>query len=220
MRHAAVRRNLGETVDFSQIETPSRADAEGVTPVRPLPRTPIELDERYGRVQQRRANSVVGSLEVVHRPRIAKILCADVPAVECRARRSLQIARVHRGTGTCQRCALEPTPRSRSAIPTHHCRVSHLGRALRQLAATDLVDRRGEDAARRCSSSATSSCCRKPRRGLRRASRICCARSPPRCCRGRGWPPWRWSVGLRDARVDQQGRPADGPGWSHHWGHT
>ena len=27
-------------------------------------------------------------------------------------------------------------------------------------------------------------------------------------------------VGLRDARVDQQGRPADGPGWSHHWGHT
>ena len=73
---------------------------------------------------------------------------------------------------------------------TAACRVS--GAPLRQLAAADLVDRCEEDAARRCSSSASSSCCRKPRRGLLRASRVGCARSPPRCCRGRGRPSWRW----------------------------
>ena len=66
----------------SQIETPSRADAAGVTPVRPLLRAQIGKLERYLCVQERRANSVVGSLEVVHRPRIANILCAKVPAVE------------------------------------------------------------------------------------------------------------------------------------------
>jgi len=58
----AVRRNLRIPVVLSQIETPSRADAEGVTPVRPLLRAQIGKLKRYLCVQERRANSVVGSL--------------------------------------------------------------------------------------------------------------------------------------------------------------
>ena len=122
----------------------------------------------------------------------ANIIGANGLAMEWRARSPLQMARVHRGFGTYQGCALTHTPYSRHCFQTHDCRVSCLGRALRRLTTADVFDWRCVDAARRRCPSASSSCCRKPRAGLHSASMVCCVRPLPRCCRGDGWACWRW----------------------------
>ena len=64
-RHVAVRQNLGRSDTFSQIQTAYHADAADVRPRLPLVVSPVELDERYRRVQKRRPGSVVGNFEVV-----------------------------------------------------------------------------------------------------------------------------------------------------------
>ena len=64
--------------------------------------------------------------------------------------------------------------------------VEEVADGYRRLPAADLFDWRAKDAARRCSSMDSCSCCRRSRRGLRRASGVCLARSYPRCCCGRG----------------------------------
>ena len=124
----------------------------------------------------------------------ANIIGANGLAMEWRARSPLQMARVHRGFGTYQGCALTPTSYSRHSFQTHDCRVSCLGCALRRLTTAVLFDWRCVDAARRRSSSASSSCYRKPRGGLHTcmASMLCCVRPLPRCSRGNGWACWRW----------------------------
>ena len=63
--HVAVRQNLGRSDTFSQIQTAYHADAADVRPRLPLVVSPVELDERYRRVQKRRPGSVVGNFEVV-----------------------------------------------------------------------------------------------------------------------------------------------------------
>ena len=163
-RHVAVRQNLGRSDTFSQTRTAYHADAADVRPRRPQYAVPTDHNTGCGHSQKRRPGSVVVNLQVVHRPLTANILCVNMLAVECRTRPSLHMERVHRGHGTCKRCALEPIPRRRPYTATYHCRVSCLGCALRQLAAADLVDRRGEDAAGRCRPSPSSGCCHGPRR--------------------------------------------------------
>ena len=126
------------------------------------------------------------------RPGATNISPVNGLAMEWRARSPLQMARVHRGFGTYQGCALTPTSYSRHSFQTHDCRVSCLGCALRRLTTAVLFDWRCVDAARCRSSSASSSCYRKPRGGLHIASMLCCVRPLPRCSRGNGWACWRW----------------------------
>ena len=83
LRHAAARVSgieifcsrignvdLRKSNEMSQIPTPSHADAADVRPCLPLMSTPVELNERYRRVQQRRSISIVGKLQVVHQSAI------------------------------------------------------------------------------------------------------------------------------------------------------
>jgi hypothetical protein len=62
--------DLRKSNELSQIPTPSHADAADVRPCLPLTSTPVELNERYRRVQQRRSISIVGKLQVVHQSAI------------------------------------------------------------------------------------------------------------------------------------------------------
>ena len=63
--HAAVRRNLGKSDTFSQIQTAYHADAADIRPRLPVVGAQIELAARYLCVQKRRPDSVVGNFEVV-----------------------------------------------------------------------------------------------------------------------------------------------------------
>ena len=135
----------------------------------------------------------------------ANIIGANGLAMEWRARSPLQMARVHRGFGTYQGCALTPTSYSRHSFQTHDCRVSCLGRALRRLTTADVFDWRCVDAARRRCPSASSSCCRKPRAGLHSASIFFAASA--HCLGAAAVMGGRVGVGVgpRYALVDQHG---------------
>ena len=50
--HPGVARGLRKVVAFSQDRTPSHPDAAEVRPCHPRPGSPVELDERYRRVQE------------------------------------------------------------------------------------------------------------------------------------------------------------------------
>ena len=63
--HAAVRRNLGESDTFSQIQTAYHADAADIRPRLPLLARPTLHITRCGSSQKRRPDSVVGNFEVV-----------------------------------------------------------------------------------------------------------------------------------------------------------
>ena len=65
--HAAVRRNLGESDTFSQIQTAYQTDAADIRPRRPLLAVPTLHITGGGYSQQRPSNSVVGIFEVVRK---------------------------------------------------------------------------------------------------------------------------------------------------------
>ena len=67
LRHAAVRRNLGESDTFSQIQTAYHADAADIRPRHPLVDRCTEHVARCATLQQRRPDSVVGYFEVVRK---------------------------------------------------------------------------------------------------------------------------------------------------------
>ena len=63
--HAGVARSLGRLVAFSEGRTPSHPDAAEVRPCHPRPGSPVELAERYRRVQERCLKVLAVNHEVV-----------------------------------------------------------------------------------------------------------------------------------------------------------
>ena len=82
----------------------------------------IELAELYRTMWLLRLGSKRHGRSRYNKVRSANILCVNQLAVVCRARYSLRMARILRGSGTSQRCALPATPRTRPCTPAHDCR--------------------------------------------------------------------------------------------------
>ena len=63
---------LGKLVAFSQDRTPSHPDAAEVRPCHPRPGSPVELDERYRRVQERCLKVLAVNHEVVRQEQLLR----------------------------------------------------------------------------------------------------------------------------------------------------
>ena len=113
---------LGISHAFSQtrLVVPSDA-AQSVHGMPPIAGS-IELGELYRTIWLLRLGSKRHGRSRYNKVRSANILCVNQLAVVCRARYSLRMARILRGSGTSQRCALPATPRTRPCTPAHDCR--------------------------------------------------------------------------------------------------
>ena len=70
--HAGVARGLTFSVDLCQDRTPSHPDAAEVRPCHPRPGSPVELDERYRRVQERCLKVLAVNHEVVRQEQLLR----------------------------------------------------------------------------------------------------------------------------------------------------